>query len=156
MEEFAKNLSSLSWWLGVVAVGIVLNVGSTYLKRPLDGVLSTFSNRWNSRSRRLREAREARIEQVRQSDRELQLLIADELRDRIRAVHTTLLAVFLILFYVFVRVRVPSAQALNSDMVLVVALKVLYWGSLLMLFVSMRSFMRAMSTTSVLRDAASQ
>ena len=154
MEEFAKNLSSLSWWLGVVAVGLVLNVASAYLKTPLDNALSAISTRWNSRSRRLREAREARINQVVESDRHLQLLIADELRDRLRAVHTTLLAVFLILFYVFVRIRVPSAEALSTDVFLSVALKAFYWVSLLMLFLSMQAFTRAMSSRSILRDAS--
>ena len=154
MDEFSKNLSSLSWWLGVVVVGLLLNIASAYLKAPLDRILSAMSTSWNLRSETLRASRDAQIKLVRESDRELQLLIAEELRDRLRAIHTTLLAVFFILFYVFIRVRVPSADAVNSDIFLSVVLKGFYWASLLMLFLSMHAFSRAMATRSILKDAS--
>lgn len=153
MEEFTKNLSSISWWFGVVAVGLVVNVASAYLKAPLDKILSTISDSWNSRSQRAREARAERVRQVRESDRQLQLLIAEELRDRLRAVNHMLLAVFILLTYVMARVRLPSEEVLSSDPLLSAMLKAIYWFSMLLFFVSMHTFRRAMSSRDIIWDA---
>lgn len=152
MEELTKNLSSISWWFGVVAVGLVVNVASAYLKAPLDKFLSTISNSWNSRSQRAREVRAERVRQARESDRQLQLLIAEELRDRLRAVNHMLVAIFVLLTYVMARVRVPS-EVLNSDPVLSGMLKVIYWFSMLLFFISIHTFRRAMSSRDIISDA---
>jgi hypothetical protein len=43
MEEFVKNISSTSWWISVVLVGITINIFSSYLKPLLDSKIAKFS-----------------------------------------------------------------------------------------------------------------
>ena len=40
---------SIYWWVSVVLVGILINLGAAYLKPLLDGVLSFFSFKWRKR-----------------------------------------------------------------------------------------------------------
>jgi len=40
MKAWLQNLSTLEWWLGVVVVGIAINLVSAYLKRPFDKVFN--------------------------------------------------------------------------------------------------------------------
>ncbi|WP_129125907.1 hypothetical protein [Geomonas oryzae] len=43
MQDFLKNITSTSWWVGVVIVGIVINLVSSYLKPYLDEQMSKMS-----------------------------------------------------------------------------------------------------------------
>lgn len=43
MERFLANITSTSWWVGVVLVGIIINIISSYLKPFLDGNISKLS-----------------------------------------------------------------------------------------------------------------
>jgi len=61
MDEFYKNLSSASWWLSVVIVGILINLASALLFRKLDSRLSAISLRWRTRSKARKEQTEKRI-----------------------------------------------------------------------------------------------
>jgi len=45
MKEFLSNISSLSWWIGVVIVSFLINLGSAYAKKALDLALARFSER---------------------------------------------------------------------------------------------------------------
>ena len=66
MSDFIKNFLSPAWWIGVVVVGIALNLISSYLKNPLDRVLTLFSGKYARRSKKIRADRDARIEQFKQ------------------------------------------------------------------------------------------
>jgi flagellar biosynthesis protein FlhB len=55
MNEFTNNLTSFSWWLGVVVVGLLINLVSAYLKSPIDNLGSKFSTSWRNRTLRSRE-----------------------------------------------------------------------------------------------------
>src|SRR5712692_2460018 len=99
MEELARNLGSPSWWVGVVVVGILLNVISAYLKPPIDKALSTVSRSWRIRSVALRARRAKLIEELR-ANRHLQLLfLAAEARHRSRGVVFLLLSLICVLGY---------------------------------------------------------
>lgn len=45
MKEFLINISSPSWWFGVVIVSFLINLGSAYAKKQLDRTLARFSAR---------------------------------------------------------------------------------------------------------------
>lgn len=86
MEEFIKSLSSPSWWIGVVIVGIVINIASAYLKNPIDKVLIHTSSSWRIRRTESLEKRKALIELLK-TDSELLILYAmSENRFRIRCI----------------------------------------------------------------------
>lgn len=43
MNEILNNLSSISWWFGVIFVGISVSLGASYLKPRIDIWLSSYS-----------------------------------------------------------------------------------------------------------------
>jgi hypothetical protein len=102
MKTFAEQLSSTSWWLSVVIVGIAINVTAAYIKSRLDGVLSNASSWWKGRSEREKEKRQKLIEKLKNSKEEQFLAVTDDLRERIRAIHMLLLGVFFMLIPEFI------------------------------------------------------
>ena len=62
MDDFIKNFQSPAWWIGVVVVGIALNLLSAYLKTPLDRGLTLLSGRYARRSKKVRDDQDALIE----------------------------------------------------------------------------------------------
>jgi hypothetical protein len=85
MDEVLKNLSSVSWWVGVVLVGLAINLIAAYLKPRLDGTLSSVSKRWATKSAVRRGEREARIRALIASEHEQLLNRTEELRLRVRS-----------------------------------------------------------------------
>jgi membrane protein implicated in regulation of membrane protease activity len=73
-------MSSLSWWVGVVIVGIVLNVVAAYLKPLMDRVGSRTSTRWKSRTERLQRERNERIAALSQNTDDQILTALNSLR----------------------------------------------------------------------------
>lgn len=86
MTKLTEYLSDPGWWLGVVVVGLIINVASVYLIRRLDAQLSRISERWRARSEQARADRLLRVDLIRTSERELFLHLFRELRLRERAV----------------------------------------------------------------------
>jgi hypothetical protein len=96
MRAFLDNLKSPAWWLGIVVVGIVINLISAYLKPRFDSVLARWSVYWATRSTQQREERLHRIALLR--DKLLDQIFATsiELRHRIRALTFLLMGSILI------------------------------------------------------------
>lgn len=92
MEELLKTISSLSWWIGVVAVGFLLNLLSAYAKSPLDSLLSRISQGWQQRSERSRAKRKAQIDALRSSEHLQVLYLAREQRRRMQEIGWLLMA----------------------------------------------------------------
>lgn len=44
MEKFIQDISTVYWWLGVVLVGIVINLMSGYLKKFIEKYINKFSD----------------------------------------------------------------------------------------------------------------
>ena len=49
MEDIFKQLNSPSWWIGVVVVGIIINITSVYLKTFFEKSFSKISSRYRIR-----------------------------------------------------------------------------------------------------------
>lgn len=145
MDELYKNLGSLSWWVGVVVVGVILNLVSTYLKSPIDALLSAASSYWRRRSERSRNIEAQKIEELRDDPNARNLLLAEEIRCRLRHLSFLLFAIFLLLFYVMIRVRVPSSAAIATDPVVYWSSMAAYQGSLLLVFFGIQQYFLAMS-----------
>lgn len=153
MDEFYQNLSSLGWWLGVVAVGLVLNIVSAYLKTPFDRLFSAASSRWSRRSELARTEEAKRIALLRDDQEARNLHLAEEFRCRLRHLGMLLLAVFVLLLYVMIRIRVPSSALLATDETLYWWSKGLYYGSLQCVFFAMHQQYRAMALRRLLHAA---
>ena len=50
MDEILQSLLSPVWWFSVVVAAVAVNLGSAYLKRPLDDALSRNFQRWRKRT----------------------------------------------------------------------------------------------------------
>ena len=61
MADFFNNITSISWWIGVVIVGILLNLVAIYLKSPIDRCLSSISIKYRTRTEAKKAEREAKI-----------------------------------------------------------------------------------------------
>jgi hypothetical protein len=86
MNDVLNNLSSASWWIGVVVVGIIINIVSVYIKAKLDSRLTKASSWWQRRSVVRTEKRKKEIEKLRESHHEQVMLAIAALRDRMRCV----------------------------------------------------------------------
>jgi hypothetical protein len=65
MEEILKDIGSPYWWIGVVLVGIAINVASHYLQKALDRQLSSVSSWWRERSEAQKTQRLKDLERLR-------------------------------------------------------------------------------------------
>ena len=61
MTDFFNNITSIGWWIGVVIVGILLNVAAMYLKSPIDRLVGSISTKYQTRSKAKKAEREAKI-----------------------------------------------------------------------------------------------
>ena len=70
MEEIKGYLASPGWWFTAIAMGLLVNLASAYLKRPLDAWLSGVSTRWRARSEAGRARFDRRVALFRSGDAE--------------------------------------------------------------------------------------
>lgn len=141
MEEFINSLSSPSWWMGVVIVGVIINVASAYLKKPIDLLLSKVSSSWRARQTAAVEKRNALVESLRNDSNLLLLYSMSENRYRIRSVGFLLLA-FAIFFMSTFAIGVSDVSAI--------------FGSIFSLFIGLMGLndhYKAMQVYSIVQDA---
>jgi hypothetical protein len=96
MSELLKDLTSFHWWMGVVIVGIVINLASDYLKPRADKLLSSMSTWYGTRTESLSRASQERMyKYIHNSKFEFELEHM-EIRKRLSSIQGT--TSFLILF----------------------------------------------------------
>ncbi|MDY7227368.1 hypothetical protein [Hyalangium rubrum] len=117
MDEFIKDLTSARFWVGVVAVGIVINLVSPLLQKALARSSSGLLSYWRSRSRFQQQIQDALIQRFRASEHEQVMAAIAGLRHLVRAVFAFGLAVSVV---VVPRVAIPDRiHALSLEMGLV-------------------------------------
>jgi hypothetical protein len=79
------DISSLGWWIGVVLVGLAINLASAYLRSPFDSLLSAISKRWSTRTEVQRKMRAERIAILRASKEEQAFALLEALHIRVRS-----------------------------------------------------------------------
>jgi hypothetical protein len=107
MMDFLHNLSSPSWWVGVVAVGIVINLVSSYLKPRIDNWAAGFSAKRRSRLERQRQEHETHVNLLATDPLEFDFVALSEIRRRQRCVMGLLFSVILFLIVLVDRSNVP-------------------------------------------------
>lgn len=87
MNEFlTNNLGSVAWWLSVVAIGIILNILSSYFRDAIDKFLSRISGWWSNRSEKRREEISRLVKELSGDDIRLNLFAISEIRDRLLSI----------------------------------------------------------------------
>ncbi|NAW59666.1 MULTISPECIES: hypothetical protein [unclassified Vibrio] len=86
MEQFLTDASTTHWWLGVVVVGITINIASTYIRAFFEHRLSRLSSYWRNRQESHVKEEQEKIELLKNNP-ELKLVYAlNESRFRTRSV----------------------------------------------------------------------
>lgn len=153
MEEFLKSLGSINWWLGVVFVGLLLNVLSAYLKSPIDRLLNSASKAWRNRSEASKKRSNAYIEQLRGSQELRQECWEQEIRARLQSLALTLMAVLLLILYLNQRLRHPELSITQFESPRVLFFNLTYFLSMLIFMLGARRQFAAASLASQLSMA---
>lgn len=97
MSDLMKQVSSLSWWIGVVFVGILVSLIASYIKPRTDRILGFCSARYREKNNRNEEAKSREIELLRHSEHEQIMRMHSVNYRRLQAIGIQLVAVCLIL-----------------------------------------------------------
>lgn len=68
MTDFIQQIASLSWWLGVVVVGIAINLFSALIKPRLDALAGRLSKRIRDRNKKKKDAWEKDVSHLSEDD----------------------------------------------------------------------------------------
>lgn len=139
MDAILNSVLTIEWWLGVVAVGIALNLVSAYLKPWLDRRVSSVSKRWGERSRQRREQRAQLVMYLRDHPDEQLHVLADEMRCRFGTILHLVIAMALL---VIAFADIPEWSR-----------RPLFWFSLLIAFVGLTEHGSAMKYRSLVNEA---
>ncbi len=85
MDALIEQLRSPTWWIGVVAVGILINLVSAYLRKWIDKLLARFSVLYRHRSAIVSKRREDEIESLLREPRQMILYSYRAISSQLRA-----------------------------------------------------------------------
>jgi hypothetical protein len=153
MEDIFKSIASPNWWVGVVLVGLALNLASAYLKAPLDRLMSRLSETWRRRVERSRLLADAQMAELRSSEDSRRDMWQNEIRARLQAIAFLLFAILFMLFYLSQRLRDPSTYLAELEGKAYWALGLSYWSSALCVVLSVARHFVAANRGSLLRHA---
>ncbi|EGR0027702.1 MULTISPECIES: hypothetical protein [Vibrio harveyi group] len=131
-NSFFTNLSSLDWWIGVVVVGLVINILSAYLKPALDSFLSNLSYKWVSRNKRSADQRKKWIKELQDNEHEQVLCYLEFINQKIWSIMYLMVA--FVFFWMLEKLETMSVLGLTIIYVSIVF-------SLLLAFLSLHSGM---------------
>ena len=144
MDEFIKEAGTLHFWFAVVLVGIVLHVVGGYFKALTDRIISSFSTSWRRRSETAKVARANEIDELRKDGHKQLLMLANEMRHRLRAIIYVVMAMSVLIIS---EVRLLSGMDTN-------AFQALFRGAAVgMIFLMMSDWFRAMDYRRLVAEA---
>ena len=97
MKNWVKNINSIDWWIGIVVVGIIINLLAAYLKLPIDRILSVVSKWWATRTEIKSKERDERIDRLSSSNKEQLFALVQALHVRVRSIMMIILG-FIFMF----------------------------------------------------------
>jgi hypothetical protein len=139
MQTLSQNLISIEWWLGVVIVGILLNILSAYLKPLIDRAFAKVSSSWDVRTKRKLQERVTLVQHLRNNPQEQLHLVAEEMRCRLRAIFDLVAAIGVA---ILAFLAPPTWAAIAA-----------FWISLLAMFFALTEHLAAMRYLALLDDA---
>jgi hypothetical protein len=95
MQTLSDNLTSIQWWLGVVFVGIFINLLSIFIKNKYDGYFSRISSWWRNKSEKRKREFEDDVNILKNSPQELVMASFLELRLINKSIFLMLSSIFL-------------------------------------------------------------
>ncbi len=107
MSQLFNNFTSIGWWIGVVIVGLIINIVSTYLKPKIDVFLSSVSSKWATRNEKLRSARNIKVQLLRDNDHEQVMCYLQYLNQKLWVVIYMVFSVLTAVFAMYLKDRSP-------------------------------------------------
>lgn len=98
VQSMLNNLTSIQWWIGVVVVGIFINLISIFIRNKLDGFFSKLSSWWRNRSAKRKLEFIKEVSRLKNNPEELIAESITELKLINKSVHSLLMsAIFFII-----------------------------------------------------------
>lgn len=109
MTDFLADLQSVRWWLGVVIVGILVNVLGNYFHIFLGARLAATSTWWGNRQKAKDLEYKADLESLRSKPQEVNALESSEKRSLLRSIESLIKSfAWGVLTIFFVTINAPS------------------------------------------------
>jgi hypothetical protein len=153
MEEFSRSLNSLSWWIGVVVVGIILNLLSAYLKGPLDKLMSFFSSKWRDRNDESRRNSQLYISELIQSSEARAICWQREVRRRLQSLAMLIVSLIFLALSIYIQLRVSQFDPAGLSAIQKLMPRALYFLSLLITMLAASMQFTAIALAEQLRKA---
>jgi hypothetical protein len=147
MENIFNDITSPSWWIGVVIVGIIINIISAYLKPNLDKILSNTSSRWKNIIESRRSKRILLIEGLKNDFYNQAFLALIEIRYRFTLLLYLIIGIAFLIISVFMLFMLPTTK---------IPIIFCLIGFMICILISLEIFRRSNSIFSILSDARSQ
>ena len=68
MKEFLAQITSLSWWFGVVIVGLLINLAASYIKPKIDAIHENISKNARNKNEKKRKAWDEEVKHLAEND----------------------------------------------------------------------------------------
>ena len=141
MADFIKDLSSLHFWLAVVVVGLLLEIGGHLLAKSVDKFLSRTSSWWKFRSETKTAKRQKLIEELRADTKEQTLYLVTMAVNFLLAFFAATMAVTLFAVGFTHDILKDNAAPPDSNAsFLILLFKVLSFGLLFFAYIAFGSF----------------
>lgn len=114
MQKFITDLSSIYWWIGVVLVGIVINIFSSYLKTKIDSYMGSISKSWKEYDKEEKARFDCEVNKIKQSPQMLNLALFSEIRARMNAIIFVTTAIFMFVLAIFFAFHITSFPLINE------------------------------------------
>lgn len=152
MEELYKSISTPGWWIGVVFVGIVINLISTYLKVSIEAISARVGGAWSRAATDAAQRRAKWIEMLRNDSHAQVILHAREQRCRLQSIYMLLMCIALIVIGLLVGWGAGPISAVTSGSIPKVAYGPLA-GAVFAFFGSYSSMVDASKCAGLLKEA---
>lgn len=117
MQKFLTDISSIYWWIGVVLVGIVINLFSSYLKNKIDSFMGKISELYAIENERKKELYAGAVRAMIDNPQLMNAVLFYGLSDRINATH----------FFIYSLLLSVIGYNIGNDSTFFLILKVLFF-----------------------------
>ena len=152
MQGLLNNLTSIQWWIGVVVVGICINIISYFVIKRFDGYLSNISTWWRNKSKKRKNEFESDVNALAKNHHEIINAQAIELRFMNRAIYSLLMGILSFILgltctYVLAQ-KITVITLFNSSIVIMV-----YLSAALSMISSMMFYSRSVKMANMINKA---
>jgi len=110
MSNFLSDITSLYWWIGVVVMGILINLISSYLKPQIDSFTSKYSISKREKNKKKQDWRIKKLEKLKSNQNEKLLLYMQISGNYLRCI---VFLLFGIIFYSLPNVLFDLISSIN-------------------------------------------